>query len=305
MKRKDFRFRDRLRVRWAEIDAQKIVFNGHYLMYFDTAIAGYWRALALPYAPSMEALGGDLYVRKATLEYHASARYDDMLEVGMRCARVGKSSIVFEGAVFRGEDLLVSGQLVYVFADPASQTSRPVPRELRDIFDAFEGGEVMVDVRVGNWDELGSDAQAIRHAVFVEEQGVPLAMEHDAADASALHALAVNRLGLPLATGRMLNQKHDVARIGRMAVVQAMRGSGVGRAVLDALVQAARAQGHQEVRLHAQVTAVAFYRRAGFAEQGSEFDEAGIAHIEMSRAIGPLYAIHALRTRGAAQTGRA
>ena len=51
MKSSDFRFLERLRVRWAEIDAQKIVFNSHYLMYFDTAVAGYWRALAMPYAP--------------------------------------------------------------------------------------------------------------------------------------------------------------------------------------------------------------------------------------------------------------
>ena len=68
MNRQEFRFFDRLRVRWAEIDAQKIVFNGHYLMYFDTAMTAYWRALALPYAETMESLGGDLYVRKATLE---------------------------------------------------------------------------------------------------------------------------------------------------------------------------------------------------------------------------------------------
>ncbi|MEO8924742.1 MAG: 4-hydroxybenzoyl-CoA thioesterase, partial [Caldimonas sp.] len=69
MQRSDFRFFERLRVRWAEIDAQKIVFNGHYLMYFDTAVAGYWRALALPYAESMHALGGDLFVRKAEVDY--------------------------------------------------------------------------------------------------------------------------------------------------------------------------------------------------------------------------------------------
>lgn len=282
MKRRDFRCRDRLRVRWAEIDAQKIVFNGHYLMYFDTAVAAYWRALALPYAASMEALGGDLYVRKATLEYHACARYDDMLEVGMRCARVGTASIVFEGAVFRGEDLLVGGELVHVFVDPATQTSRPVPQALRDAFEAFERGDAMIDVRVGRWDALGAAAQAIRHAVFVEEQGVPLAMEQDAADANALHALAVNRLGLPLATGRLLEGAPGVARIGRMAVIQPMRGSGVGRAVLDALVQAACARGRREVRLHAQLSAAAFYRRAGFVEQGPQFDEAGIAHVEMA-----------------------
>ncbi len=285
MKRQDYRFRDRLRVRWAEIDAQKIVFNGHYLMYFDTAIAGYWRALALPYAQTMEALGGDLYVRKATLEYHASARYDDLLEVGMRRARVGTSSIVFEAAVFRGEQRLVSGELVYVFADPATQTSRPVPEALRTIFDGFESGESMFAVRTGNWDELGPQAQVIRHAVFVEEQGVPLAMEHDDADSSAVHALAVNRLGLPLATGRLLSASQDGARIGRMAVIQALRGSGVGRGVLDALLQAARDKGHSQVTLNAQASAAGFYRGAGFRELGPPFQEAGIAHIEMTRAL--------------------
>src|SRR5437899_11089406 len=127
MKRSEFRFLDRLRVRWAEIDAQKIVFNGHYLMYFDTAIAGYWRALALPYAQTMEYLGGDLFVRKATLEYEGSARYDDVLDVGIRCARIGNSSMLFSAGVFRHDELLVSGELVYVFADPHSQTSKAVP----------------------------------------------------------------------------------------------------------------------------------------------------------------------------------
>ena len=85
MNRSDFRFSERLRVRWAEIDAQKIVFNGHYLMYFDTAVAGYWRALAMPYAETMAQLDGDLFVRKATLDYLGSARYDDVLDIAMRC----------------------------------------------------------------------------------------------------------------------------------------------------------------------------------------------------------------------------
>ena len=88
-----FRFVERSRVRWAEVDLQGIVFNGHYLMYFDTAVAGYWRALAMPYHDTMQALQGDFYVRKATLEYEASARYDEQLEVGVRCAGIGKSSM--------------------------------------------------------------------------------------------------------------------------------------------------------------------------------------------------------------------
>ena len=285
MKRTDFRFFDRLRVRWAEIDAQQIVFNGHYLMYFDTAIGGYWRALALPYAQTMAQLGGDLYVRKATVEYEASARYDDVLDVGMRCARIGNSSILFSGAAFRQDQLLVSCELVYVFADPHTQTSKPVPGALRDILNAFEAGEAMVDVRVGGWDALGLHAQAIRTAVFIEEQRIPVEMEWDAADAHCVHAVAFNRFGLPLATGRLLPHAPGVARIGRMASIQTVRGGGVGRLVLDALMDSARARGDREVLLHAQTSAQGFYARVGFVPAGPVFEEAGIAHVEMTRAL--------------------
>ena len=285
MKRSEFRFFDRLRVRWAEIDAQKIVFNAHYLMYFDTAVASYWRALALPYAQSMASLGGDLYVRKATVEYHGSARYDDRLDVGMRCARIGNSSIQFLGGVFRGDDLLVDGELIYVFADPHSQTSRPVPASLRAVLEGFEAGQGMVEVRVGDWATLGRDAGAIRSEVFVEEQRIPAEMEWDAADAECLHAVAYNRFGLPLATGRLLQHVPGVAKIGRMAVSQSVRGSGVGREVLDALMKAARARGDHEVLLHAQTSAAPFYLRAGFAPRGVEFEEAGIPHVEMVRVL--------------------
>ncbi len=134
MQRQDFRLFHRLRVRWAEVDMQKIVFNGHYLMYFDTAMADYWRALALPYEETMHQLGGDLFVKKASVEYHASARYDDTLDVALKCSRLGNSSITFTGAIFHGDKLLVGCELIYVYADPATQTSRPVPQALRDLF---------------------------------------------------------------------------------------------------------------------------------------------------------------------------
>jgi len=285
MKRNEFRFLERLRVRWAEIDAQKIVFNGHYLMYFDTAIAGYWRALAMPYEQTLEYLGGDLFVRKATLEYESSARYDDVLDIGIRCGRIGSSSMLMSAGVFRQDELLVSGELVYVYADPRSQASRPVPQELRDVLQAFEAGKPMVDVRVGSWSELGREARAIRNAVFVEEQKIPAEMEWDEADTDCVHAVAFNRFGFPLATGRLLEHVPGVAKIGRMAVVQAMRGSRVGRCVLDALMKAARDRGEREVVLHAQVSAAPFYSRAGFSERGVPFDDAGIPHVEMARAL--------------------
>ncbi len=283
--RADFRFFDRLRVRWVEVDLQKIVFNGHYLMYFDTAIAGYWRALALPYHETMEMLQGDLYVRKATCEYEGSARYDDQLQVGIRCARIGNSSLVFEGVVLRGDERLVRGELVYVFADPATMSSRPVPPDLREVLLGFEAGKPMVDVRLGAWDELGREAQQIRAAVFIDEQKIPAEMEWDAADAGCLHAVAYNRFGMPLATGRLLEHVPGTAKIGRMAVLPAMRGGHIGRAVLDALMAQARARGDREVLLHAQLSAAPFYLRAGFQPRGPQFDEAGIAHVEMVRAL--------------------
>ncbi len=285
MQLSDFRFHERLRVRWAEIDAQQIVFNGHYLMYFDTGIAGYWRALAAPYAATVAAFGGDLFVRKATLEYLGSARYDDVLEIGMRCARIGTSSMTFAGGAFRGDELLVSCELTYVFADPQLKVPKPVPPDLRALFDAFEAGLPMIEVRVGRWSELEAAARPIREQVFIAEQGIAADMEWDDADDSAVHAVAFNRFGRPLATGRMLEHVLGVAKIGRMAVLASSRHSGVGRAVLDALLATAAARGDREAVLHAQLSAAAFYERAGFARRGPEFDEAGIGHIEMLRVL--------------------
>jgi YbgC/YbaW family acyl-CoA thioester hydrolase len=283
--RSDFRFFERLRVRWAEVDMQSIVFNGHYLMYFDTAVAGYWRALAIPYHETMAYLGGDLFVRKAGLEYAASARYDDLLDVGIRTQRIGNSSMVLGCAVFRGEELLVSGELVYVFADPVAQTSKPIPQEFRELLQAFEAGKPMVDVRVGRWSELGDAARKIRSQVFIDEQRIPAEMEWDGADDGCVHALACNRFGFPVATGRMLEHVPGVAKIGRMAVLAPMRGGHIGRAVLDALLQHARERGDREALLHAQLGAASFYSRAGFNTRGPVFEEAGIPHVEMVRTL--------------------
>ncbi len=287
MKRQDFRFFHRLRVRWAEVDMQKIVFNAHYLMYFDTAVADYWRALALPYEEAMHELGGDLYVKKASVEYHGSARYDDQLDIGLKCSRIGNSSMVFTGAIFRGDTLLITCELIYVFADPATQTSRPVPDGLRKILTGFEAGEPMVTVKTGSWSELGEHAGAIRTAVFVEEQGIPLEMEWDEADKTAVHAVAYNGLGQAIGTGRLLQHAPGSAKIGRMAVSRVLRGSSLGRELLNTLVAQAEQRGDTEVLLHAQRSAEGFYARLGFAPRGEPFDEVEIPHIEMVRSLGP------------------
>ena len=285
--RSDFRFFHRLRVRWAEVDMQKIVFNAHYLMYFDTAVADYWRELALPYEESMHALEGDLYVRKATVDFHASGRVDDVLDVAMRCARIGNSSILFEGALFRGDQFLVGCDLVYVFADPATQTSRPVPPALRETLAAYEGGEGMCTLEAGSWDELGEGASALRRQVFIEEQSIPAELEWDEADATAVHGVARNRLGQVVATGRLLRDAAHpgTARIGRVAVHRVLRGEGWGERVMRLLEDAARARGDSEVRLHAQRSAERFYDRLGYAPCGEPFVEAGIPHVEMRRSL--------------------
>ena len=285
MQRQNFRCMHRLRVRWAEVDMQKIVFNAHYLMYIDTAMSEYWRALALPYEASMHILGGEMYVKKATVEYHASAKLDDTLDVGMRCARIGNSSCVFEAAIFCGDRLLVTGELVYVFADPATQTSTPVPAALRAMLEGYEAGAEMVEVRTGDWNTLGRDAARLRTAVFVREQGIPADVEADALDASARHAVLYNRLGQPVATGRLLQQAPGVGRIGRMAVDRSVRGAQWGRVLLAALVEAARVRGDTQVQLHAQCSAQGFYERAGFTVAGAPYEEAGLAHVLMTQAL--------------------
>ncbi len=280
-----FRFFHRLRVRWAEVDMQKIVFNAHYLLYADTAVADYWRALGLPYEEALHRLQGDLYVKKATVEYHASAKMDDRLDIGMRCARIGNSSMAFECGIFRDERLLVTVDLLYVFADPATQTSRPVPQALRDCLEGYERGEAMVTVRTGSWDELGDAAREIRERVFVREQGIPVEDEWDEADAGCVHAVAFNRLGMAVGTGRLLPAEGGSAKVGRMAVHEVLRGTGVGQSLLGALVEVARGRGDQEAVLHAQRSAEGFYARQGFVAAGEPFDEVGIPHIAMVRPL--------------------
>ena len=288
MQPNQFRFHHALRVRWGEVDVQQIVFNPHYLMYFDVAMSEYWRALALPYAATMARLNGEIYLRKTSVEFNASAVMDDRLDVALRCERIGTSSMSFVGGIFRGNQLLVQAELVYVFADPASKTSLPVPAPLRAWIEAYEAGRPVTQVRLGDWAALGAEASAVRTAVFIEEQGIARDDEWDALDDSAVHAVVTNLLGMPVATGRLLREgdpAQRTARIGRMAADRALRGAGVGRQVVQALEQAARERGDREVVLSAQRSAEGFYARLGYTPYGEPYDDVGIAHIGMRRAL--------------------
>ena len=275
IQRSDFRMAHRLRVRWVEVDMQKIVFNGHYLMYFDNAMGDYWRALAFPYETGMQQLGGDLFVKKASVEYHGSARYDDVLDVGLRCQRIGNSSITFQGAIFRGDSLLVTSELVYVYANPATQSPTPVPPLLRSLIDDFEAGLSVVRLQTGPWAALGEAILTLRDAAW------------DAADAhtDTVHALVSNRLGQAIATGRLLHQSEGVGRIDRMAVVRPLQGSQLGRDVLHALLTLSQDRGDAEVQVHAPCSVQGFYARNGFVARGEVFEDAGVRHIAMAKVL--------------------
>jgi acyl-CoA thioester hydrolase len=138
MPRVDFTALHRLRVRWAEVDMQGIVFNGHYLTYFDVAVTEYWRAIGLPYPETTADSGGEMYTVKASVEYHSPARYDDEIDVLTRCARIGRSSLTFALEIWRADEHLVSGELTYVHADPKLRKSAPLPQRLLRAIRSFE-----------------------------------------------------------------------------------------------------------------------------------------------------------------------
>lgn len=131
---------------------------------------------------------------------------------------------------------------------------------------------------VAGWDVVGDEACAIRSTVFVGEQGVPAALEHDGRDPACVHVLVRDARGRAVATGRLLPDD----RIGRMAVLREARGQGAGVVALRALIEAARARGSTLVRLNAQQSAVGFYLRQGFRPDGAPFIEAAIEHLPMS-----------------------
>ncbi|MEO8858379.1 MAG: YbgC/FadM family acyl-CoA thioesterase [Burkholderiaceae bacterium] len=286
-KRQDFRLLHPLRVRWGEVDLQRIVFNPHYLSYIDIAFTEYWRALAVPYESIPAMLGGDLFVKKSTLEYHGSAQLDDQLTIGLRCARIGKSSMLFHGGIFRGEIHLVSSELVYVFADPVRRAPLPVPDALREIVHSFEAGQSQVDVLLGTWEELGAQAGALRKSVFGDELQIAAALDFDASDPAAQHVLVRSRLGQALATGRISFESPGVARLARLVVLRAMRSAGFGRIALQTLLDAAAARGASRVLLLSQQSAEGFYRSLGFAPIAEPVMEAGVPHVEMARALQP------------------
>lgn len=133
-----------------------------------------------------------------------------------------------------------------------------------------------IRIVLGDWALQREAARPVRYEVFVLEQKVPLKLEWDELDPVCVHAVTWDG-ERAVATGRLLPDGH----VGRMAVLAAMRGRGIGSALLEALMAAAKARGDKAVVLNAQTHAAPFYRRHGFVPEGEEFMEAGIPHPRM------------------------
>jgi predicted GNAT family N-acyltransferase len=146
---------------------------------------------------------------------------------------------------------------------------------------AAPGARRRFAVRLAEWPGDEQALRVLRHQVFVVEQQVPDSLEWDGLDAACRHALAEDPEGHAIGCGRLLPDGH----LGRMAVLPAWRGQGVGTALLEALVTLASEIGHRRVALNAQTHAMPFYARCGFAPCGTEYEEAGIPHRAMVRVL--------------------
>jgi len=125
-----------LRVRYAEVDAQGVVFNAHYLTYFDTAITEFFRNSGLSYGDFFTSKGLDFHLVKATVEYLRPILSDEMIDIGVAVARVGTSSVTFALGVFgRGEaECRATGEIIWVCAKPGTHKSHPLPDDFVQVF---------------------------------------------------------------------------------------------------------------------------------------------------------------------------
>jgi acyl-CoA thioester hydrolase len=139
MARQDFRFSVKKRVRYAEIDGQKVVFNSRYLEYFDLGMTEYWRELGVNDAyPDGTP---EFHVARSEVNYRAPILFDEEIDICVRCARVGRSSMTIEFEIHGAgkDDLRADGILIDVHVAEAQGAVQPVPHAFVALFEAFEG----------------------------------------------------------------------------------------------------------------------------------------------------------------------
>src|SRR5512139_3119819 len=125
-------FIHRLRVRYSECDQQGVVFNGHYLFYYDVAMTELWRARIGPYQ-EMIAQGADVVVAEARLRFLRSARFDDEIDIAMPVHYLGNTSMIIHPLFTVDGQVIADGELRHVFVDPVTMRKMPIPQNIRDV----------------------------------------------------------------------------------------------------------------------------------------------------------------------------
>lgn len=144
MARGDYSFSHRFRVRYSEIDGQGIVFNAHYLTYFDTAITEYFRWLPYDYKAETQRTGHDFHTVKSLVEYAQPIEFDEEIDVCVRAGRIGRSSIRLDLEIHSADkdDLRASGEVVWVYTNQATHKTLAVPDDLVDLLTSREGADI-------------------------------------------------------------------------------------------------------------------------------------------------------------------
>lgn len=132
-------FRHTFRVRWAEVDAQAIVFNPEYFAYFDMALTELWRSALGSYGVMLER-GVDLVVGEATARYFAPARFDDSLDCDVTVERLGTTGVTTRYDLRRDDELLVEGRIRHVVVSLGTHEKTPIPDWLREALSPYATG---------------------------------------------------------------------------------------------------------------------------------------------------------------------
>jgi len=140
MKRDQFKFFQDLRVRYAEVDSQGIVFNAHYLTYFDTAITEYMRNINYDYHTLVSRKGLDFHLVKSAVEYLKPIGFDEIIEIGVTAHKIGKSSLTWVLAIFKkgASECLAKGEIVWVCSKVGTNKSYPLPEDLVKLLSGYE-----------------------------------------------------------------------------------------------------------------------------------------------------------------------
>lgn len=126
-----------MRVRYSECDQQNIVFNGHYLFYFDIAITELWREAVGPYQSAMDELGIDMVVAEATVRYRAPLRFDDEFELVAEVVNMGTTSLTTAISAEHDGVVAAEGEIRHVFVSPGTHEKKPIPDAVRDGLQPF------------------------------------------------------------------------------------------------------------------------------------------------------------------------